>query len=486
MEEARRIHSQVDDWKNQAEEVSQLRVKLFEALTDKDELESNVQTLEEELAAVQAQLDRDQRQSSTELDDVRKELEDNRIASNQLVIVQEELEEARMELAAANRRSATALADLQSQLEAERSTGQATAFELNARCADMDMERSLLMAKCMELQDLQAVLEAKCAELEQFRSEAVLEKERLESELANQSSSSSHQTTAMSESSLNELAQLRLAVMDMTSEKEELEEKLAEAEEKLSELSSLRITNSELSMELEEAQARVQVAEEEKESQVTDIKRQLAEYVAKLNQQQERIDRVSVERDELQQTVSRMSEVHLGSEKSESEGQEKTTEEQLGDVTALRKQITGLESDLHDAKIKAAKSIRQVKLLRAELAKEKEAANAAAAAPPAKPSGGDDYFNFAVEEELRKQIGDAEKATAEKVKEIERLLARIDTLESASERFMQAKERQDNEMAMLQQRNRELLSQVSEMNLVFNFTFQLDYYELSLMVFFFN
>ena len=486
MEEARRIHSQVDDWKNQAEEVSQLRVKLFEALTDKDELESNVQTLEEELAAVQAQLDRDQRQSSTELDDVRKELEDNRIASNQLVIVQEELEEARMELAAANRRSATALADLQSQLEAERSTGQATAFELNARCADMDMERSLLMAKCMELQDLQAVLEAKCAELEQFRSEAVLEKERLESELGNQSSSSSQQTTAMS-SSLNELAQLRLAVMDMTSEKEELEEKLAEAEEKLSELSSLRITNSELSMELEEAQARVQVAEEEKESQVTDIKRQLAEYVAKLNQQQERIDRVSVERDELQQTVSRMSEVHLGSEKSESEGQEKTTEEQLGDVTALRKQITGLESDLHDAKIKAAKSIRQVKLLRAELAKEKEAANAAAAAPPAKPSGGDDYFNFAVEEELRKQIGDAEKATAEKVKEIERLLARIDTLESASERFMQAKERQDNEMAMLQQRNRELLSQVSEMNLVFNFTFQLDYYELSLTgVFFFK
>ena len=37
---------------------------------------------------------------------------------------------------------------------------------------------------------------------------------------------------------------------------------------------------------------------------------------------------------------------------------------------------------------------------------------------------------------------------------------RIDTLEGANERFMQAKERQDNEMAMVQQRNRELLSQV--------------------------
>lgn len=55
---------------------------------------------------------------------------------------------------------------------------------------------------------------------------------------------------------------------------------------------------------------------------------------------------------------------------------------------------------------------------------------------------------------------EAEKVTAEKVKEIERLLMRIDTLEGANERFIQAKERQDNDMAMLQQRNRELQSQV--------------------------
>lgn len=59
---------------------------------------------------------------------------------------------------------------------------------------------------------------------------------------------------------------------------------------------------------------------------------------------------------------------------------------------------------------------------------------------------------------------EAEKATAEKVKEIERLLMRIDTLEGANERFIQAKERQDNEMAMVQQRNRELLSQVFRRN----------------------
>lgn len=61
---------------------------------------------------------------------------------------------------------------------------------------------------------------------------------------------------------------------------------------------------------------------------------------------------------------------------------------------------------------------------------------------------------------MKLQLNEAEKATSEKVKEIERLLMRIDTLEGANERFMQAKERQDNEMAMVQQRNRELLSQV--------------------------
>lgn len=49
---------------------------------------------------------------------------------------------------------------------------------------------------------------------------------------------------------------------------------------------------------------------------------------------------------------------------------------------------------------------------------------------------------------------------AEKVKEVERLLLRIDTLEGANERFLQSKERQDHDMALLQHRNRELLAQV--------------------------
>lgn len=61
------------------------------------------------------------------------------------------------------------------------------------------------------------------------------------------------------------------------------------------------------------------------------------------------------------------------------------------------------------------------------------------------------------------KAADAAKVTAEKVKEIERLLQKIDTLEGASERFLMAKERADTEMALLQQRNRELLAQISSL-----------------------
>ncbi len=382
-------------------------------------MESSVQALEEELATVQNQLGaaqaelEAQRQSSTELAavqdelaSVRNELEANRTSSGDLLSVQDELAAMRIELEA-SRQSSEELATVRSELEANRKTssaeldalrgeleaGRVSTFELNARCADLDMERNLLLEECMELKDIQTALETKCADLERLRAEAVVEIERLQSEHSKMAGSSSQ----MSEASLSELAQLRVAIMDLTSEREELEEKLADAEDRLTELTSLRITNSELSMELEEAQARIQVIEEERLSEVTEMKRQLSETVIKISQQEERIDRVSVERDQLQQAVSRMGESPVRAEKAEMETQEKTE----GDVPGLLKQIAGLESELHEAKVKAAKSLRQVKLLRAELAKEKEASAAAASS---KQSGGDDYFNFAVEEELRKQV----------------------------------------------------------------------------------
>ncbi|XP_057380213.1 golgin subfamily B member 1-like [Daphnia carinata] len=486
-EEFARLRNQIDEWKHQAEEVSQLRLKLFEAISEKDDLEASVQALEEELATVQNDLASVRMQleakndSSTELSTVQYELamvqgelanarseldRVNRMSSENSLAAQVQLDAARNELEA-SRQSLAELTIVKKELEAnlssasaeleslrgELESGRVSTFELNARCADLDMERNLLMEKCMELKDSQHALESKCADLEQLRTDAIAENERLQSELSKSAGSSSQLT----ESSLSELAQLRVAMMDLTYEREEFEEKLAEAEEKLVELTSLRITNSELSMELEEAQARIQVIEEERYAEVSEVKRQLAETVMKISQQEERIDRVSIERDQLQQTVSRLGESTVRCEKAEMETQEKT---EGNDESDLLKKIAGLESELHEAKIKAAKSLRQVKLLRTELAKEKDAAAAAASA---RQGGGDDYFNFAVEEELRKQLSEAEKATNEKVKEIERLLMRIDTLEGANERFMQAKERQDNEMAMVQQRNRELMSQMASM-----------------------
>merc|ERR1712071_10846 len=136
---------------------------------------------------------------------------------------------------------------------------------------------------------------------------------------------------------------------------------------------------------------------------------------------------------------------HADGEKGEQETQEKVEQDE-----SLKKKIASLESELHEAKIKVAKSLRQVKLLKAELAKQKEKTS-------------EDYFSSAVEEEQRKQVSDAEKVTAEKVKEIERLLLKIDTLEGAGDRFLQSKERQDNDMAMLHQRNQQLLSRISSL-----------------------
>ena len=65
--------------------------------------------------------------------------------------------------------------ELESRLSAEVETlnrdleaAKVNTFELNARCADLDMERNLLLAKCMELQDVQLVLATRCAEMDKW------------------------------------------------------------------------------------------------------------------------------------------------------------------------------------------------------------------------------------------------------------------------------------------------------------------------------
>ena len=59
--------------------------------------------------------------------------------------------------------------------------------------------------------------------------------------------------------------------------------------------------------------------------------------------------------------------------------------------SGLGERIARSENQGVQMKILSAQSLRQVKVIRAELAKEKEASAAAS-----KTSGGDDYFNFSV------------------------------------------------------------------------------------------
>ena len=520
-EEVEKLKSNLAESKHQAEEVSQLRVKLFDAITEKEELESSIQILEDELSSLRITLEatirgteeavtpiraelmqvtreKEELQSSVawlegELASVRKELEaggstrmeevaqlrtrlmqtitEKEDFESSVQALEEELSSLRLQMesgqnatteetstlkaqlgqiSAENEDLASTVQSLEDELATlrlESQTGHIATVELKARCADLDMERNLLMEKCIELRDGHAALEVNFAEAERLRSSAEAEILRLRTE-----HSAASQSGQTSSAEMSELAQLRVALMDLTADRDDLQEKLADAEEKLAELVTLQVSNSELSMELDEALAKVQMLEEERAAETAELKSQLAENAAKLNQQEQKMDRVSVERDQLQQAVLRMESRAEQLPTRAGDGEYSSTEMPTGgDVAALNKRITDLEQELHETKIKAAKSLRQVKLLRAEAAKQQKAAAA---------GGGEDYFNSAVEEELRKQVADAEKTTADKIKEIASLMLRIDMLEGANERFLQAKERQDNEMAMLQQRNRELLAQV--------------------------
>lgn len=122
-----------------------------------------------------------------------------------------------------------------------------------------------------------------------------------------------------------------------------------------------------------------------------------AEAASKSAQLQSQLERVSTERDQLQQMVASRP---VEREKAQAETQEKamSSTAEAEDVDKLKQSIVKLEAELHDAKIKVAKSLRQTKLLKAELAKLKEQQQ------QQQQKKMDDYFDFAVEEELRKQV----------------------------------------------------------------------------------
>ena len=48
----------MEELKQQADEVAQLRVKIFDALTEKEELESTIQSLGDDLSSANGELDR--------------------------------------------------------------------------------------------------------------------------------------------------------------------------------------------------------------------------------------------------------------------------------------------------------------------------------------------------------------------------------------------------------------------------------------------
>lgn len=253
---------EADRMQRSGEEVSALRLKLFEVVSEKEQLTSSIESLEEELASFRS-----------------------------------------------------------------------SSVELNSQLADLSMERQLLIEKCMELNETRTALEMAQHQLSQLQ---------LQSPAAPSS----------------ELIELRTAVFNLTSERDELS-----------------IAQSEIGMELEETQARLQVMEQEIVMERQDWQRRLDDAGLRLAQQLERIDRVSVERDHLQQSIS---------------NQPPRNEEN----SVLVDKISALETELHETKIKAAKSLRQVKLLRAEKA----------SAPPSGPTVQDSFFAAAAEEELRKQV----------------------------------------------------------------------------------
>lgn len=93
-------------------------------------------------------------------------------------------------------------------------------------------------------------------------------------------------------------------------------------------LTTLQMTNSDLSMELQLEKATKQFDKEKQRIEVTKLREKLAETVCKLSKQEE-----SIERDQRQQTASRMADIPLRCEKAGNESPKKVE----GDIPALRK-----------------------------------------------------------------------------------------------------------------------------------------------------
>ena len=118
-----------------------------------------------------------------------------------------------------------------------------------------------------------------------------------------------------------------------------------------------------------------------------------------------------------------------------------------------------LNEEINAAKVKHGKLTLKVKQLTKELNSRKSASPAA--------SIGDDSLDKAIQDELNQRATKAEKALKDSQQQIQdlvaektRLLERVDTLEGGNERFMELKENQDQEVQFLKNQNLQLKNQL--------------------------
>ena len=395
-------------------ELSQLRVAILDVTTERDDLNDRVAHLET-LGAQHLQMEAQHQELTANLEELKTKSDllekDNVEQSNGRQSLQEKFSIAESELSQLR----VAILDVTTERDdlsdrvAHLETLTARNTESQSELNQLEKDNVELMNSYQSLQEKYAISETELSQLRVAISKVTTERDDIKDRLALlqtleaqylqmeteykalQNESSSLQDQVKNSETSFELGQLRVALQDVTEERSELQDSLRDAED---ELTTLRITISELSMERDEFSAHVQVLEDQL-SQADEQKKQIA---AMALDKEQKLERVSIERDELQQTVhsmhSRAEEFRPALPEGE-EAQQETQGKESEEVNSLKQKIASLESEVHEAKIKVAKSLRQVKLLKAELAKQKE---------QSKDKATDDYFGSAIEEELRKQV----------------------------------------------------------------------------------
>jgi len=130
------------------------------------------------------------------------------------------------------------------------------------------------------------------------------------------------------------------------------------------------------------------------------------------------------------------------------------------DLRKVEELKTKAEEDLNNAKLKNGKMLVKVKMLTKEVQDLKSKSSS-------KKSDGFDDLDKALEEEMKNQVVKSQQEAKDAKKELDLLkqekdsiLKRQDTLELANERYLEMKEKQDNEVGFLSKKNKDLLNEM--------------------------